>query len=94
MDDDFIIYTNCEDTEPHDEHWLNDEGTTVCIGRSVPKWDTSREEKQKALAQVISNSFYAMEAGEDPTLEQEREPNAGDMQLAFDILRKFDIEEK
>lgn len=73
---------------------IDDEGTTVCIGRSVPKWDTSREEKQKALAQVISNSFYAMEAGEDPTLEQEREPNAGDMQLAFDILRKFDIEEK
>ena len=49
---------------------------------------------QKALAQTISNAFYAMEAGEEPTQEQEREPNAGHMQLAFDILQKFDIVRK
>lgn len=90
----YVTYTNCEDTEPHDEHFLDDDGATVCIGRDVPKWDSRKEEIQKALAQTIHNSFYAMEAGEYPTPEQEQEPNAGDMQLAVDILRKFDIKEK
>lgn len=50
--------------------------------------------KQKALAQVIHNSFYAMEAGEYPTKEQEQKPNGGDMQLAADILTHFKVKER
>lgn len=95
MDGDvYVTYTNCEDTEPHDEHPMDDEGSTICIGRDFPKWNPSRDELQKSLAQTIHNSFYAMEAGQDPAPEQEQEPSAGDMQLAFDILRKFDVREK
>lgn len=87
-----MMYTNCEDTEPHDEHLMGDD--TTCVGRDHPKWSSERDELQKSLAQTISNSFYAMEAGEDPTEYQKREPSAGDIQLAFDILRKFDVKEK
>ena len=40
----------------------------------------------KQLAQVINDSFFAMQAGEMPTKEEQSEPNAGDMQLAVDII--------
>lgn len=50
----------------------------------------TNEERQKALAQVIANSFFAMQAGEWPGGPNNNygipTPNAGDMQLAYDIL--------
>ena len=39
-----ITYTNCEDDEPHPEHDLNDDGSTVCIGRQYPRWKPEKEE--------------------------------------------------
>lgn len=38
-----ITYTNCEDTEPHDEHEMGDDGM-VCIGRDYRKWAPDKEE--------------------------------------------------
>lgn len=42
---------------------------------------------QEQIAQVIANSFYAMEAGESP--EADQEINSGHMQLAFDLREAF-----
>lgn len=39
-----VTYTNCEDTEPHDEHPMGDDGM-VCIGRNYPKWVPDKEEE-------------------------------------------------
>jgi hypothetical protein len=48
---------------------------------------TAIENEREALAQVIADSFYAMQAGYQPTEAWEMpEPSAGDMQLAHDIL--------
>lgn len=60
---------------------------------SVQEWNSDISKRQ-ALAQTISDAFYAMEAGTHPTKEQQREPNTGDVQLAFDILNRFDISPK
>lgn len=40
---------------------------------------------REAMAQVIANSFYAMQAGEFPDPALQPEPSAGDMQLASDL---------
>ena len=50
----------------------------------------ARDDEREALAQVIANAFFAMQAGqewdaEDATYEQPV-PNAGDMDLAVSIL--------
>lgn len=60
------------------------------------EWKANRrnEAARRDVAQVIHNSFYAMEAGEWPSTSQQTEPNAGDMQLASDILKHFTIKEK
>jgi hypothetical protein len=46
-----------------------------------------RRENEEILAQVIHDSFYAMQAGEDPEPGISGSPNSGDLQLAHDILR-------
>jgi hypothetical protein len=45
----------------------------------------SLAEERLALAQVIHDSFYAMQAGEFPDPANREGPNGGDMQLASDI---------
>lgn len=50
--------------------------------------------QQTALAQVIHNAYWAMEAGTYPTKDQEQEVNAGDLQLAYEILTHFNITPK
>jgi hypothetical protein len=45
----------------------------------------SLADERRAMAQVIHNSFYAMQAGEWPDPATQEEPNGGDMQLASDL---------
>ena len=47
---------------------------------------TPHEARVRALAQVIAESFYAMEAGEPPAPSFRPEVTAGDVQLATDII--------
>jgi hypothetical protein len=45
----------------------------------------SLADERRAMAQVIHDSFYAMQAGEWPDPATAEEPNGGDMQLASDL---------
>lgn len=42
---------------------------------------------QKIIAQRLANTFYAMEAGQEP--EEDQPINAGEMDLAFDLAAEL-----
>lgn len=82
------IDLECDDaytTTPSDGHQVT---LSVEVGSDafVPRMT------RLALAQVIANSFWGMEAGRDPSPAEAPEPSAGDCQLAADVLRAFDAE--